>query len=76
VGDVVVVLAGAGAVDDDELVAGRNVVVVDAGAATDDGSPVSQFWDVCTAEKNQRRQGDYASHTAATATSGRRSCDS
>ena len=62
-GDVVVVLAGAGAVDDDELVAGRNVVVVDAGAATDDGSPVSQFWESAPRKKNQRRQGDYASHT-------------
>jgi hypothetical protein len=44
VGDVVVVVAGAGAAADD----GADVVVevVDRGAATDDGSPVFQPWDV------------------------------
>jgi hypothetical protein len=44
VGDVVVVLAGAGAAADD----GADVVVevLDGGAATDDGSPVFQLWEV------------------------------
>ena len=53
-GDVVVVEAGAGAEDDDEdvLVTGPDVVgVVDGGAATDDGSPVSQCCEACTAPK-------------------------
>jgi uncharacterized protein YjlB len=51
VGDVVVVLAGAGAA---ELGDGADVVVVgvlDGGAATDDGSTAFQLCDVCSAMK-------------------------
>ena len=51
-GDVVVVLAGAGAADAELLVDPRDVVgVVDGGAATDDGSPLVQLCGVCTAAK-------------------------
>lgn len=52
------------------------VVLAGAGAATDDGSPVSQFWDVSTAAKTSAVRAITPATPAATATSGRRSCDS
>lgn len=55
---------------------GDVVVLAGAGAATDDGSPVSQFWDVSTAAKTSAVRAITPATPAAIATSGRRSCDS
>ena len=67
-GDVVVVEAGAGAEDGDgEVLVG----VVDGGAATDDGSPVLQCCEACTAPKANPKMAKTPATPAINAINGR-----